>query len=452
MDLRQYTREFKTNITIAIPVMLGQLGNVLVGFADNIMVGELGAPALAAVSLANSIFFILMGLGIGFSFAITPLIAESDGAKNYLEGKKNYQHGVVLSTLLGIVLTLILLAIQEYMHQMNQPEEVVILALPYYKIIAYSMIPLLIFQAIKQFTDGLSQTKYAMIAILVANSINVLLNYLLIYGKWGAPKLGIDGAAYGTLISRVLMIFILLYYIAKNKAFAPYRLAVSWFHLEKKRVVQILKLGYPAAFQMFFEVSIFASSVLLAGLLGTQAQAANQIALNLSTMTFMIATGMSVTATIRVGNQKGLKDYINLKRIALSTLFLMIIIAIIAAIGFMSLRTYLPWVYIEDKEVVNIAAKLLIVAGLFQISDGIQVVVIGALRGLQDMVVPMWMVFFAYWVVGFPFCYYLSIKTDLGTYGIWLGLLIGLTVASILLYFRFQQLTKRLILSNQTKD
>lgn len=446
MNFKKYTKEFKTNILLAFPVMLGQLGNVLVGFADNIMVGELGAPALAAVSLANSIFFILMALGVGFSFAITPLIAESDGAKNYIDGKKNYQHGVVLLTIIGVVLTLILLGIQNYIPKINQPKEVVVLALPYYRIIAYSMIPLLIFQAIKQFTDGLSQTKYAMIAILVANSFNVLLNYLLIYGKWGAPKLGIDGAAYGTLISRIVMIFILLYYIAKNKAFAPYRLAISWFKLERVRVLKIVSLGYPAAMQMFFEVSIFASSVLLAGVLGTQAQAANQIALNLSTMTFMVATGMSVAATIRVGNQKGLNDYVNLKRIAISTILLMILIAVVAAISFVSLRSYLPWIYIQDKEVVLIASKLLIIAGLFQISDGVQVVVIGALRGLQDMVAPMWLVFFAYWVVGFPICYYLSICTDLGTYGIWIGLLIGLTIASILLYLRFQQLTKRLIL------
>ncbi|NJB83866.1 MATE family efflux transporter [Wenyingzhuangia aestuarii] len=447
MNLKQYTSEFKTNISIAVPVMLGQLGNVLVGFADNIMVGELGAPALAAVSLANSIFFILMGLGIGFSFAITPLIAESDSAKNYIEGKKDYQHGVVLLTIIGVVLAGILLLIEPVLSMIDQPVEVVALALPYYKIIAYSMVPLLIFQAIKQFTDGLSQTKYAMIAILGANSINILLNYMLIYGKLGAPALGISGAAYGTLVSRILMIFVLLYFISKKKEFKPYNMAISWWKIEKERVLKIIKLGYPAALQMFFEIGIFASGVLLAGMLGTQEQAANQIALNLSTMTFMVATGMGVTATIRVGNQKGLKDYINLKRIAISTILLMIIIAIIAAIGFMALRTYLPWIYIDDKEVVDIAAKLLIIAGLFQISDGIQVVVLGALRGLQDMVVPMWLVFISYWVIGFPVCYYLGILTDLGTFGIWIGLLVGLTVASILLYIRFQHLTKRLLLS-----
>lgn len=450
MNFKQYTSEFKTNITIAVPVMLGQLGHVLVGFFDNIMVGELGAPPLAAVSLANSIFFILMGLGVGFSFAMTPLISEADAAKNYVEGKKNYQHGVVILSVIGVVLALILLLIEPLLSLMNQPPDVVVLAIPYYRVLAFSMIPLLIFQAIKQFTDGLSLTKYAMIAILGSNCINVLLNYILIYGKFGAPELGAVGAAYGTLVSRVLMIFVLLYFIQTKKKFKPYKIAVSWFALEKDRVAKIFKLGYPTALQMFFEVGIFASAVLLSGVIGTDEQAANQIALNLSTMTFMVATGVAVTATIRVGNQKGLKDYYNLKRIAISNVFLMIIISVIAAMGFMGLRTYLPWIYIDDENVVNIAAKLLIVAGLFQISDGIQVVVLGALRGLQDVFVPMWLVFISYWIIGFPVCYYLGLKTELGTFGVWIGLLVGLTVSAILLYLRFQHLTKRLLLSKHS--
>lgn len=450
MNMKQYTSEFKTNITIAVPVMLGQLGHVLVGFADNIMVGELGAPSLAAVSLSNAVFFILMGLGVGFSFAMTPLISEADAAKKYLDGKKHYQHGVILLTILGLILTAVLLLMEPLLGMMDQPKEVVVLATPYYNVLAFSMIPLLIFQAIKQFTDGLSLTKYAMIAILGSNCINVLLNYILIYGKFGFPTMGAVGAAYGTLVSRVLMIFVLLYFISKRKKFKPYKIDISWFTLEKERVAKIFKLGYPTALQMFFEIGIFASAVLLSGMIGTDEQAANQIALNLSTMTFMVATGMAVTATIRVGNQKGLKDYYNLKRIAISNVFLMIIISVIAAIGFMSLRMYLPWIYIDDENVVNIAAKLLIIAGLFQISDGIQVVVLGALRGLQDMFIPMWLVFISYWVIGFPICYYLGIMTSLGTFGVWIGLLISLTVSATLLFLRFQHLTKRLLLSQHS--
>ncbi len=446
MNWKQYTREFKTNIALAIPVMLGQLGHVLVGFADNIMVGELGAPALAAVSLANSIFFIMMGLGVGFSFAITPLIAEADGSKNYLEGKKSYQHGLLILTLMGVVVTALLLILEPLLYMMNQPEEVVALTIPYYRVLAFSMIPLLIFQAIKQFTDGISQTKYAMIAILSSNVVNVFLNYTLIYGKLGFPALGIQGAAIGTLVSRFLMILALLYFIKNRKEFEPYNMAIAWLSIEKERIVKLLKLGYPTALQMFFEIGIFASGVILCGTLGTHEQAANQIALNLSTMTFMVATGMGVTATIRVGNQKGLKDYKNLKRIAVSIVLQMILISSVFAVFFILTKNYLPLIYIDDSNVLAIASKLLVISGLFQVSDGIQVVVLGALRGLQDMLVPMRLIFISYWIIGFPVCYYLGVQTSLGPVGIWIGLCVGLTVSSLFLFLRFQHLTKSLLL------
>lgn len=449
LNLTRYTSEFKTNIKLAVPVMLGQLGHVLVGFADNIMVGKLGAAPLAAVSLANSVFFILMGLGVGFSFAITPLIAEANGAKKYVEGKKNYYHGVLLLGIMGIIISLILLALKPLLIYMNQPPEVVSLALPYYQILAFSMFPLLIFQGIKQFSDGIGLTKFAMIAILAANSLNVLLNYVLIYGKFGFPALGISGAAYGTLVARFMMIAVLVMIIKYRKEFKPYQVAITWWKMEKQRLYTILKLGYPSALQMFFEIGIFASGVILAGMLSTASQAANQIALNLSTMSFMIATGIGVTATIRVGNQKGLKQYADLRRIAYSTVFLVLIFAVVFALIFMIFRNVLPLIYINDVEVVAIAAQLLIISAIFQISDGIQVVILGALRGLQDMLVPMRLIFFSYWIVGFPVCYFLSLKTSLGATGIWIGLCVGLTISAILLSIRFHLLTKRLLLSKK---
>ncbi|MGY6647800.1 MATE family efflux transporter [Wenyingzhuangia sp. IMCC45574] len=450
MNWQKYTSEFKKNIVLAVPVVLGQVGHVLVGFADNIMVGKLGAAPLAAVSLANSIFYILMGLGLGFSFAITPLIAEADGAKNYIDGKKSYQHGVVILSVFGVVLCGVLFLIKPILYLMDQPTEVVVLAIPYYDILTLSMIPLLTFQAMKQFSDGLSQTKYAMIAILVSNTVNVALNYIFIYGKFGAPALGVQGAAVGTLVARILMIFILMYYIKIGKEFEPYKkVIVSWWAIEKERLLKMLKLGYPTALQMFFEIGIFGAGIILAGVLGTREQAANQIALNLSTMTYMIATGLGVAGTIRVGNQKGLKDFVNLKRVALSVIGLTGILSTVFAIFFFVTRNYLPLIYIQDVAVVQIASQLLIISAIFQISDGIQVAVLGALRGLQDMLVPMFFTFIAYWVVGFPICYYLGIKQGLGIIGIWIGLCTGLTLSAILLYLRFQQLTKRLILSNK---
>lgn len=449
MDLQLYTKEFKTNIKIAIPVMLGQLGHVLVGFTDNIMVGKLGAAPLAAVSLANSVFFILMGLGLGFSFAITPLIAEYNAAQKFKKGTKIFQHGLFLITILGILLTIMLLLILPLLHHLNQPKEVLALTTDFYIVLAFSMIPLLIFQGFKQFTDGLGVTKYAMWAIIIANVINVLLNYVLIFGKFGFPQLGIVGSAWGTLIARIIMIFLMVWFVKTQKEFVKYNVTDTWKKIEKTKLVKIIKLGYPSAMQMFFEIGVFAAGVMLAGIIGTKAQAANQIALNLSTISFMVSTGIAVTATIRVGNQKGLQHFLDLKRIAYSTMLLMMFFAVSFATVFILFRNYLPLIYIQDTAVVAIAAQLLIVSGLFQISDGIQVVVLGALRGLQDMVVPMRLIFISYWVIGFPICYYLGLHTSLGAVGVWIGLLVGLTVAAILLFSRFQYLTNKLILQQK---
>jgi MATE family multidrug resistance protein len=425
--------------------MLGQLGHVLVGLADNLMVGQLGAAPLAAVSLANSIVFIALSLGVGFTFAITPLIAEADGEKNIKKGRTYFHHGLLLSVVIGILLFLALLFIEPILYKMDQPEEVVALAIPYFKIVAFSMVPLLIFQGLKQFSDGLSLTKYAMQATIVANIINVFFNYVLIYGKFGFPRLELVGAGYGTLFSRVAMVLFLIYIMKSKAVFKPYLEKFSFSEIKKSILKKVFYLGYPTALQMFFEVSIFASGVILAGALGTYSQAANQIALNLSSMTFMIAVGLGVAATIRVGNQKGLKNYKELRRIALSTFLLMIVIDLFFMLGFFAAKDILPTFYIDNAEVIEMASVLIVITALFQLSDGFQVVVLGALRGLQDVKIPMFITFIAYWIIGFPICYYLSQKTDLKTMGIWIGLLISLTASAIMLYIRFTILTKKLI-------
>ena len=445
MHFSLYTSEFKKNLLIAYPVMLGQLGHVLVGLADNLMVGQLGAAPLAAVSLANSIVFIALSLGVGFTFAITPLIAEADGEKNIKKGRTYFHHGLLLSVVIGILLFLALLFIEPILYKMDQPEEVVALAIPYFKIVAFSMVPLLIFQGLKQFSDGLSLTKYAMQATIVANIINVFFNYVLIYGKFGFPRLELVGAGYGTLFSRVAMVLFLIYIMKSKAVFKPYLEKFSFSEIKKSILKKVFYLGYPTALQMFFEVSIFASGVILAGALGTYSQAANQIALNLSSMTFMIAVGLGVAATIRVGNQKGLKNYKELRRIALSTFLLMIVIDLFFMLGFFAAKDILPTFYIDNAEVIEMASVLIVITALFQLSDGFQVVVLGALRGLQDVKIPMFITFIAYWIIGFPICYYLSQKTDLKTMGIWIGLLISLTASAIMLYIRFTILTKKLI-------
>jgi MATE family multidrug resistance protein len=434
--------------------MLGMIGHTLVGFVDNIMVGQLGTAELAAVSLGNSFIFIAMALGIGFSTAITPLVAEADGENNIEKGKNAFNHGLFLCTLLGVFLFLLILGIKPLMYHMDQPEEVVRYAMPYLNLVAFSLIPLIMFQAFKQFADGLSQTKYAMYATILANIINVVLNYVLIFGKLGFPELGIIGAAIGTLTSRIVMLIFIWLLLRSKKKFKLYLEKFSLSNLKKSLLKKIIDLGFPSALQMLFEVGIFTAAIWLSGTLGKNAQAANQIALNLASMTFMVAIGLSVAAMIRVGNQKGLKNFKELRRIAFSIFFLTTLIEIVFAVIFVLFHTEFPKLYLDQNDVLNqvdnfevigLAAKLLLVAAVFQISDGIQVVVLGALRGLQDVKIPTIITFIAYWIIGFPICYFLGREDMYGSVGIWIGLLAGLTASAIMLYFRFNYLTRKLI-------
>ena len=445
----QYTQEFKTNFKIAYPIMFGQLGQILVALVDNLMVGRLGAAPLAAVSLGNTLIFIALSLGIGFSFAITPLIAEADGENNTEKSSSIFHHGIVLCTINGLVLALLIFLAKPILYHLDQPEEVVRLAIPYMEVVAISLIPLMIFQAFKQFADGLSQTKYPMIATLLANVLNVVFNYFLIYGIWIFPRLEIVGAALGTLIARTFMLVVVVLILYRLEKFKPFLKWPKLSHFQKSEFLKLFRLGLPTAMQMFFEVGLFTAAIFLSGILGTNAQAANQIALNLSSMTFMIAVGLGVTATIRVGNQKGKKDFPNLRRIAFSIFLQIFLIEAVFALGFILLKDILPTFYIDEATVIYLASQLLVVSALFQLSDGIQVTILGALRGLQDVNIPTLITFISYWCIGFPICWYLGKENNMGSQGIWFGLLGGLTASALLLYFRFNYLSRKLIISNK---
>ncbi len=449
MVFSQYTKEFKYNLKLAYPVILGMLGHTFVSFVDNVMVGQLGAEELAAVSLGNSFIFIAMSLGIGFSTAMTPLIAEADAEGNFQKGKSAFKHGLFLCTVLSIALFGVMLLAKPIMYIMEQPEDVVVLAKPYLDLVAFSLVPLIIFQAFKQFSDGLSLTKYPMYATLLANILNIGINYLLIFGKFGFPEMGIVGAAVGTLVSRFVMLFFLWWLLSKRKKSRPFVTHIQFFKLRFMAIKTFVNLGVPSAMQMFFEVGIFTAAIWLSGILGANAQAANQIALNLASMTFMVAMGLSVAAMIRVGNQKGLKNYPELKRIATSIFLLGFVFAVVFALFFVVLHQWLPTLYVDldnqtdilnTTEVVSIASLLLLAAAVFQISDSLQVIVLGALRGLQDVYIPTVITFVAYWLVGFPISYYLGKENSYGSLGIWIGLLAGLSVAAILLFLRFRLL------------
>lgn len=454
MNLSTYTKEFSYNLKLAYPVILGMVGHTLIAIVDNIMVGKLGSTELAAVSLGNSLIFVAMSIGIGFSTAITPIIAEADAENKKGKIRLVFHNGLFLCTILGCVLFGLVVIAKPIMELLQQPKEVITLAKPYLDWVAFSLVPLIIYQGYKQFADGLSMTKYSMYAIVLANIIHVFFNYVLIYGVWGFPKMGIIGAGLGTVISRIAMVVFMHFILAKQEKLKNYFQGFSFNEIKKETISKIVNLGFPSAMQMLFEVVLFTAAIWLCGNIGKTNQAANQIALSLASMTFMFAMGLSVVAMIRVGNQKGNQDYKNLVIVARSIFLLAIFIEIIFAILFVFLHNSLPYIFlnmenqaqlIDNKEVIAIAAKLLLVAAVFQISDGIQVVVLGALRGLQDVKIPMYITFVAYWVIGFPISYYLGEHTALKAVGVWIGLLAGLSFAAIFLYIRFHFLTKKLI-------
>lgn len=459
--LSKYTKEFATNLKLAYPVILGMLGHTLIGIVDNIMVGKLGATELAAVSLGNSMIFIAMSIGIGFSTAITPIVAEAEAEKDVHKIRSTFHHGLLLCILLGFFLFGLVVFAKPIMQLLHQPQEVISLALPYLDWVAFSLVPLIIYQGYKQFADGMSMTKYSMYAIIMANIVHVAFNYWLIYGIWIFPKMGILGAGLGTVISRIAMVVFMHFILINQMTLRPYFKNFSFNEIKKPVIQKIVNLGLPSAMQMLFEVVLFTAAIWLCGNIGKTSQAANQIALSLASMTFMFAMGLSVVSMIRISQQKGLHDYKQLIVVARSIFLLAIIIEIVFAIMFVALHTTLPYLFLnmenqnqllDNKEVIEIASKLLLVAAVFQISDGIQVVVLGALRGLQDVKVPMYITFVAYWVIGFPTSYYLGEHTNLKAEGVWIGLLAGLTAAALFLYIRFHYLTHKMVKEGEPKE
>lgn len=445
MKATDFREHFKRNFQLAYPVVLSQLGHVLVGTADSVMVGRVGTAELAAVSVANAVFSVAMMFGIGISFGLTPLIAQSDGEGNQRAGMRFLKHSFVINILFGLLLFGILLFGGFILDILNQPKDVVALAKPYLAIIGFSLLPFMVFQTFKQFAEGLSLTKQAMYITLSANVLNIFLNYILIFGKLGFEPMGLIGAGWATLISRIIMAIVMVLFVRYYKVFSVYWDYFKVTVWNGKTFKNLLNLGVPTGFQYIFEVGAFASAAIMIGWMGAVPLASHQVAMNLASISYMMATGISAAATVRVGNQLGQKD-IPTMRIAAFTCFLMAILfmAITGSI-FMIFNHLLPTLYTSDPAVISIAASLLIIAALFQLSDGIQVVGLGALRGMGDVKLPTLVTFMAYWVIGLPTGYLLAFVFDIGEEGVWYGLLIGLSVTAVILFIRFNNKSNKLM-------
>lgn len=423
--------------------MIGQLGHITVSVADSVMVGQLGTLPLAAAALANSLFAIFMVFGIGVAFGITPLVANADGKKGMHLPAVILHHGFWLILALSVLLFLIIVIMGPLLHFMDQDPGVVTLTLPYLNIISASVIPLLTFVAFKQFAEGLSDTRMAMLVSVGCNLLNVFLNYLLIYGNWGFPELGLNGAGWATLIARILMMAGIWWYVMKHPRFAPFNLALFHRKIRVKVARRILDLGIPSGLQYVFEVGAFSLAAIFAGMISAVALAAHHIAINIASVSYMAATGLGAAASVRVGNQMGRRDPFNMRR-ATNTLFVMTLLWMgFAGLVILFFRNDLAGFYSNDPEVLMLAGHMLIVVVLFQLSDGLQAVGLGALRGFQDVRIPTAITFVAYWLVTLPVAFILSQYTKIGVMGIWYALAGGLTISALLLVNRFYRLLKK---------
>ncbi len=438
-----YKAHFNKTFSLAYPVMLSQLGHIMVGMADSMMVGQLGQTPLAAASFANGFLGVFLMFGIGLSYGITPLVAQADGQHDDHKITRLLRHGVILCGVAGVMLFLTLFGATYLFPYLKQPEEVLTLGTPYLLIIASSLIPLMIFQNFRQFAEGLSVTKPTMYITIAANLLNILLNYLLIYGKLGLPELGLNGAGWATFISRVLMAIGLYAFVIKYDKFKAYRSAFQFAKIKADFFKPMLKIGVPSGIQFVFEVGAFTVAAIMMGWLGTGPLAAHQIALSLVSLSYMMASGISAASTVRIGNQIGAKDGFNLQRVGNTSFLMSLTFMACCALLFVSLSSFFPTLYVDEPEVISIAKTLIIVAGFFQLSDGVQVVGLGALRGMSDVKVPTIITLIAYWGLAIPMSYLLGFTMDLGPEGIWYGLLIGLTAAALALFVRFKRLARK---------
>jgi len=440
-----YASHYWPNIKLATPVVLAQGGQMLVNLADTVMVGKVGTLPLAAVSFANSIFINIMVFGIGVSYAITPLVGKAFGRKNKEKCAYWFQQGIYSNLIIGLALTILAALVIFVMPYMGQDKGVPELATPYYLLLVLSILPQQIFNTYKQFAEGLSNTKIAMVITIGANVLNVFLNYIFIYGHFGAPALGLIGAGVGTLVSRVMMAVVFAYLSRQLFLFKTYRFLKST-GFSKPAFAKILKLGLPIGLQSVIEVFAFSLGSIMMGWINAVSLAAHHIVLSMASVTYMMSSGIGSATTIKVSIFRGQKMFTAIKDSAYASLHIVLVFMTVMGVLFLSMRYYLPSIFSDDLEVIKVAGGLILIAGLFQVFDGIQVVALGILRGFEDVVIPLVGAGIAYICISLPVSYLITFAFGVGPVGIWIGYLAGLSSAGAFLLLRFRFLYNRILI------
>jgi MATE family multidrug resistance protein len=442
-----YGNHFRETIRLSGPVIIGQLGFTLMGVIDSLMIGDISYVHLSASSLANGMFIIITIVGMGITFALTPLVAEAEAAGRNQQVGVFLRQGTYVGLLASLVLGVLVFGSAEALYWLDQPEQDIVLADSYLKILSLSVLPFLLFMVYKQFTDGLSRTRVAMYMTLLGLAINVGANWVLIYGHLGFPRMELDGAGWGTLLSRIVMVVGMVGYVMWDRSFDRFSLRQHWGRFDRAVMRKILDLGLPAGMQHFFEVAAFIGCTFVIGWMpeASANRAAHQIVLNLASIAFMVSLGISMGATIRVGNALGRRDFPNLRRAGLTGIMLAMGFMLASAMLFIAGRHLLPAYFNDNPLVLEVSARLMIIAAFFQLFDGTQAIGVGILRGIQDVRIPTLITFVAYWVLCLPLGYLLGIPLGLGADGVWYALALSLMVSAILLSARFWHLSTRMI-------
>jgi len=448
---KNYTKEA---LTLALPVMLTQVGQVSVNLFDNIIVGKLlGADALASVSLGNAVFFSMFVLALGFSFAIPPLVSEAHSRIDHKTINSVFSHGFIINMSVGIILMLILFLGLPLLYHSGQPAKIIPDTVDFLWIMAISIIPFMAFQTLREVSEGLSYTIGVTKATIIANVINIVLNYVFIKGIWIFPEMGVKGSALASLIARIFMVVFLYFVLMKEPKTKQY---IKDFSLKmqvfsKKMFEKMVRLGFPTALQMFFEVTAFAGAAFICGLISSHDIASHQIALSMASFTFNLCIGFSVASTVMIGRKLGEQNFVELRKIGINNLKIAFLFMCFCGVIFILGRNILPTFFTkpEEVEVIMLASKLMIIAALFQLSDGIQVTALGMLRGLQDVKIPSIITFIAYWLITIPLGYFLCVTLEMGAFGMWIALGLGLTISAFMLVKRFLNMSARRIKANK---
>ena len=436
-SLKKYLPFYKRNLKVALPVMITQAGQVVVQLADNIMVGHVGTAELAGVSFANAIFLIGFITLIGFSQGLTPLVGESFAKGEHKKASHLLRNSLMLNLCTYSAIGLLLMAIGFFMPHMGQDPQVIPFAQPYYFITVASLIPTSFFFTSRFFAEGIGDTRHAMWITVTSNLLNIFLNWVLIFGHFGLPALGVMGAALATLIARIFCAVAFIRVIFHSGTFSSYAQMALKEKVDKQTLISIARLSLPIAFSSMLESTAFSFAAIMVGWMGKVELAAHQIANSLGQLSFMVACGIGAAATIRVSHQFGAGKPVETLMAGKASVHMGIFYMSSCALLFILLRHFLPYIYTSDPEVIAYASRLIVVLSLYQISDAVQLTSMASLRGLKDTKRPMMYAAMSYYGIAIPAAYLLGFVFGVGPEGVWYGLLLGLTVAAVLFYTRF---------------